>query len=148
MHSKIISAFGLVTVLSLAACTGGEAAAGSDAAVAVSADAVQPAAAAAQPTGNVIEVRMVTEGASNYFEPAEVTARPGDVIRFTLVSGLHNVSCPAGLNGSAAGLPEATPFLQTPGQYVDVPVNMEPGSYTFHCDPHVAMGMVGRLIVE
>lgn len=48
--------------------------------------------AAAGEARRVIEVRMVTDEKGNYFDPAEITARPGDVLRFRLVTGVHNVS--------------------------------------------------------
>jgi plastocyanin len=39
-------------------------------------------------------------------------------------------------------------MLQLPGQTYDVPVNFEPGTYYFQCDPHSALGMKGHLKVE
>lgn len=114
--------------------------------------AAEPAAAttgaAPATTGRVVEVQMITNGAENRFEPAEVRASPGDVVRFTLVGGVHNVSFPAAKNGGAGNLPAASPYLQQPGQTYDLPVELAPGSYTFQCDPHAMMGMVGTLTVE
>ena len=106
------------------------------------------AAADVPATGNVIEVKMITDGQGNYFQPAEVSARPGDVVRFVLESGVHNVSFPADQNASAAGLPAAGEMLQLPGQTYDVPVNFGPGEYKFQCDPHAMLGMVGTLKVQ
>jgi plastocyanin len=108
----------------------------------------QAAPDAAPASGNVIEVRMVTDDKGNYFEPAEVTAKPGDVVRFTLVSGVHNVSFAGDPHAAAAGLPGPSQILQLPGQSHDVPVSMAAGGYTFQCDPHAALGMVGKLTVE
>lgn len=98
--------------------------------------------------GNVIEVRMVTDEVGNYFEPSEITARPGDVLRFALVTGVHNVSFPSARNAGARALPPPTGYLTEEGQTVDVPVTMPPGSYYFQCDPHVALGMTGTLTVK
>ncbi len=107
-----------------------------------------PAAeASVAPTGTVIEVAMITDGAGNYFEPSEIRARRGDVLRFKLVSGVHNVSFPADQASVRTQLPEVGPYLQIPGQTYDVVVTMEPGTYGFVCDPHAALGMVGTLEV-
>jgi len=99
-------------------------------------------------TGRVIEVKMITDDKGNYFEPSEIDAVVGDVIRFTLVSGVHNVSFSADQSGNASGLPAASDYLQLPGQMYDLTVDLEPGSYTFQCDPHAALGMVGKLNVR
>lgn len=107
-----------------------------------------PAAAAAPATGNVIEVRMITDHRGSYYEPAAVTASRGDVVRFILDSGVHNTSFPADKNAGKSGLPGMGPMLQVPGQTYDVPVTFEPGEYTFQCDPHVPLGMFGTLTVE
>lgn len=131
----------------LAACSG------SDAAETATQDAPVAAAEATTSdvpaTGNVIEVKMLTDDeGNNVFEPAHIEAKQGDVLRFTLVSGVHNVSFPADQNANASGLPAASPFLQAPGQTHDIPVTMAEGEYNFQCDPHAALGMVGTLKVE
>jgi len=99
-----------------------------------------------EPTGEIIEVRMTAAG-GGAFEPSELTARQGDVIRFVNVEDVHNISWPAGQNPSGANLPPTSPFFTAPGETHDVLVEMEPGSYFFQCDPHVPMGMVGTLEV-
>lgn len=136
-------------ILFAVACTGSENPGNEPdaAALEVSAlvDETQPAPPA---TGRVIEVKMITDDKGNYFEPAEIDAAAGDVIRFTLVSGVHNVSFPADRNASASGLPPASEYLQLPGQTYDLTVNLPPGNYTFQCDPHAALGMTGVLNVR
>lgn len=135
----------MLTAAAMLAGCGGDAPAGRGVEVA---SPPEPATAAAvEQTGNVIEVRMVTDDRGNYFEPSEITARRGDVLRFTLVSGVHNVSFPVDQASGTAGLPGAGPFLQLPGQTHEVTVDMEPGSYGLQCDPHAALGMVGALEV-
>lgn len=104
--------------------------------------------AKAAPTGRVIEVKMVTDEKGNSFEPRQVTARRGDVLRFTLATGVHGVSFPADENAGGSGMPASSPLLDQPGQTHDVPVTFAPGTYTFRCDPHVALDMVGTLVVE
>jgi plastocyanin len=99
--------------------------------------------------GKYVEVEMVTDGDGSYFKPSEVHANRGDVIRFKLKVGVHNTHFPADSNAGKSGMPSGPgEFLQLPGQTYDVAVGMEPGSYFFQCDPHVALGMKGRLIVH
>jgi plastocyanin len=100
------------------------------------------------PTGTIIQVRLVTDDKGNYFEPDAIRAKPGDVLRLVLVSGMHNFSIPADRNPGKRGLPAPTELLSTAGQTLDVPVNLPAGEYTFQCDPHVALGMVGTLTVR
>jgi plastocyanin len=140
-------------LLAVAALSGGIllAACGGDSAQAASAaPATQSGATtAAVPTGNVVEVKMVSDPSrGEIFEPATVTVKSGDVIRWTLTSGVHNASFPPAKNPSGATLPKATPYLQAPGQTHDMPVDLPPGEYHFQCDPHAMLGMVGTLIVE
>jgi plastocyanin len=99
-------------------------------------------------TGKVIEIAMITDEKGNRFEPSEVHAEEGDLLRFTLKIGAHNVNFPQDKNPGKTGLPAASEILQLPGQTLDVPVNFEEGEYFFQCDPHAALGMVGKLIVH
>lgn len=142
MFSNTTRAALLLTLLS-GACTG-EAA---DAAPYAELAEENAEAPSVEPTGTVVEVRMITDGEGNVFEPAKVEARRGDLIRFVLVSGVHNVSFPGDLNPGAGELPEAGPYLQLPGQTWDLLVEVAPGEYGFQCDPHAALGMVGTLTV-
>lgn len=117
---------------------------GASAAEAVSSE---PSGGAVTPTGRVIEVKMITDGEGNYFEPADFEVRQGDLVRFVLVSGVHNVSFPAAENKGKSGLPAPSDYLQLPGQTFDLLVTMEPGRYFYQCDPHAALGMVGHIEV-
>lgn len=114
-----------------------------------------PAAAAAagpqtpDPGGQIIKVDLVSDGDGNYFKPAEINAKRGDVVRFTLKVGVHNVHFLPDSNAGRTGYPQAaSDFLQLPGQTYDVKVGFAPGTYFFQCDPHVALGMKGHLIVQ
>ena len=102
----------------------------------------------AKPTGKVIVVDMRSDEKGNYFAPATIDAARGDVVRFTLRTGVHNVSFPHDSNSIKVGLPPSSDFLQLPGQEYDLAVNMPAGSYYFHCDPHAALGMKGKLNVR
>jgi len=99
-------------------------------------------------TGKIITVLLTTDEKGSYFTPSTIEASPGDVVRFTLKSGVHNVSFPDSVNTIKDGLPKSSDFLQIPGQEYDLTVSMKPGTYQFHCDPHAALGMKGQLIVK
>jgi plastocyanin len=97
----------------------------------------------------VITVKLTTEAdGTNRFDPAEFEAHQGDVIRYTLGMGVHNVNFLPDSNSIKTGLPPASPMLQLPGQTYDVKVTMPEGTYYFQCDPHAALGMKGHVKVE
>ncbi|HET7630802.1 MAG TPA: plastocyanin/azurin family copper-binding protein [Gemmatimonadaceae bacterium] len=108
-----------------------------------------PAGALTPDPGGVVEsVPMHTDGDGNYFKPKDFEVHQGDVIRFVIASGVHNVSFPADSNKGKSGLPPVGEVLQLPGQSYDVKVNFAPGSYFYQCDAHAALGMTGRIKVE
>ena len=140
--------------LILAAC-GGEKQPATDNAQQPPAAPVTPAAAGfaegqtPAPGGKVIEVHLLTDDqGNNKFDPKEIEAHPGDVVRFTLKTGVHNVDFLADSNSIKTGLPGASALLQLPGQSIDLKVALAPGKYYFQCDPHAALGMKGQLEVE
>ena len=100
------------------------------------------------PTGRVITVELYSDEKGNYFKPNDIEAHRGDVVRFTLKSGVHNVHFLADSNPGAQGLPPASDFLQLPDQTYDFVVSLEKGHYYFQCDPHALLGMKGHLEVE
>ena len=99
--------------------------------------------------GKVITIEMTTdEKGVNKFSPNEFEAHQGDVLRFTLGSGVHNVHFLADSNRTLASPPAASPLLQLPGQTYDIAVDFPEGRYYFQCDPHALLGMVGYVKVE
>jgi plastocyanin len=146
MHRITAVALGALFVIT--GCKGAEQAKPAD-----SAPAATPSAAAPQgevkpgPGGKIIEVDMTTDETSSRFTPSEITARKGDVIRYTLKVGVHNVDFYPDSNAVKMGLPPSSEMLQLPGQTHDMLVTMEPGTYYFHCDPHAALGMKGHVTV-
>jgi plastocyanin len=112
----------------------------------------QPAAGGPQtpdPGGKVIVVEMMTDAeGNNKFSPNDFEAHVGDVIRFTLVQGVHNAQFVADSSPGVQGLPAAGQLLQVPGQTDDVKVTWAPGRYFFQCDPHALLGMIGHVRVE
>ncbi|MCX5766160.1 MAG: plastocyanin/azurin family copper-binding protein [Gemmatimonadetes bacterium] len=133
--------FGIALVLVAAACGGGE----SKPADASAGGAAQSAVAA---TGTVIEISATTDDKGSYYEPKEITAKPGDVLRVKLITGVHNVNFLPDSNPGKAGLPAASAFLQLPGQTIDIPLTFGEGDFYFQCDPHAALGMKGRVVVK
>jgi plastocyanin len=144
----------LFAAFTLAACGGKEkpAADGTQQPAAASA----PAAAAAgfgdnltpDAGGKIVKVELETDDdGTNKFEPNVIKARQGDVIRFELKTGAHNIDFVADSNTVKTGLPAASAILQLPGQTTDFKVSLPPGSYYFQCDPHMALGMKAHLEV-
>ena len=100
------------------------------------------------PGGQVHEIRMTMAG-GGAFEPNQITAKPGDVLKFVNVENVHNVHFRPQDNEGVDNLPPASPFLSQPGQVWEMKVDLAPGrSYHFVCDPHIAAGMVGDLTVQ
>jgi plastocyanin len=137
----------LLLALTAAACGGKEATGGTDSAASQGA-ASTSGAPAAPATGKVVVVELNSDAAGNYFKPAKFEVHRGDVIRFTLKSGVHNVHFLPDSNAGKSNLPAASDMLQLPDQTLDIPVNFAPGKYYFQCDPHAALGMMGHVEVE
>lgn len=142
-----------LTAFSLVAC-GGEKKEGSESAAGESeaTAAAAPAAGGEQTPDEgrkVIVVKLTTEAdGTNRFDPNDFEAHKGDVLRFTLGMGVHNVNFLPDSNSIKTGLPPASPMLQLPGQTYDIKVTMSEGRYYFQCDPHAALGMRGHVKVE
>lgn len=130
------------------------------AAGATTAAAPAAGAAAAMPaTGQTHTVNMKAEGTSFVFEPANITVKQGDAIKFVMVSGApHNVAftdVPADAKAQLdANMPEkiaelAGKMLMNPNEEYTISfAGVKPGSYNFVCQPHAAMGMKGVVTVQ
>ena len=154
----------------LGACGGGEKAADTSAAVTPAADsaaapaATTPAAstgAMAPITGTTHEVKMVGDDKGYRFEPANITVKAGDGIKFTMVSGgPHNVAfdpatIPADVKPQlSANMPNqqgelSSPMFMNPNESYTISfANVKPGQYPYHCTPHLAMNMKGTITVQ
>ncbi|HEX2077162.1 MAG TPA: plastocyanin/azurin family copper-binding protein [Longimicrobium sp.] len=103
--------------------------------------------------GQVHEVRMVTTqgGASGQFEPAQITVKKGDVIRWTMADAqaVHNVSF-SQAQGNPAGFtpPADSPMYTQQGQTYELKIDWNPGTYNYTCVPHAMMGMNGSVTVQ
>ena len=145
----------------LGACGGGET---KDAATDTPTPAATPAptgaVAAAPITGTTHEVRMVLDGTTYKYDPANITVKPGDGITFIMVSGgPHNVAFDpatipadqkdqlfANMPGSMDG---SSPMFVTQDERWTLSLgNIKPGKYPFHCTPHLAMNMRGEITVQ
>jgi plastocyanin len=133
-----------VFALALASCGGGEKPAPpTEAPPAAAAGPIQPC-----PTCKVHVVTMTTTDEGNFFTPKELEAHEGDVLRFTLSIGVHNVHFLPDSNPGVKNLPPASDLLQLPGQTHDILLNFGTGRFYFQCDPHAALGMTGHVKVE
>lgn len=160
-----------VGVAALSACAGGDARPG-DSAVAVGVDtsavAGTPTPAAgtgvmAPITGKTHEVRMLGGDAAGYrFEPANITIKQGDGIKWIMVSGgPHNVAFDAA-NIPADVKPQLDANMGTdkmgelssnmkmnPNETITISfANIKPGTYPYNCVPHIAMNMKGVITVQ
>lgn len=149
----------------MGACGGGDKAATDTAVAAAPAAEAAPAAAAAGAmapiTGTTHEVKMIGDGAGYRFEPADITVKAGDGIKFTMVSGgPHNVAFdPAALSPEAktqlmANMPEQSGelsskmMLNADESYTISFAGVPAGTYDYNCTPHLAMNMKGKITVQ
>jgi plastocyanin len=155
----------------LGACGGGEKAADTTAAAtpaatdtaatAAPATPAAPAGTAAAITGKTHEVKMIGDDKGYRFDPADITIKAGDGIKFIMVSGgPHNVAfdpatIPADVKSQLmANMPNqqaelSSPLFMNPNEEYTISfANVKPGSYPYHCTPHLAMGMKGTITVQ
>jgi plastocyanin len=164
--------FALAFVASaLVACGGGDNKA-ADSAAATPTDSAATAAPTAQATpagtataapatGTIHEVKMIGDDKGYRFEPANVTVKQGDGIKFIMVSGgPHNVafeesgipaaaSAQLSANIENAAAPLTSQMTVNPNEVVNISfANVPAGTYNYHCTPHLAMGMKGVITVQ
>ena len=79
------------------------------------------------------------------FDPPEVHIKAGQAVKWTWVSGRHNVV--SGATCTPDG--KFTSGTQTDGPPATYEHTFaEPGTYPYYCDPHCGIGMTGKVIVE
>jgi plastocyanin len=160
----------------LGACGGGENKATDTSKVAPSPGAAAPAPTTGAPapaapaaggatkvaaTGATHEVKMIGDDKGYRFDPANLTIKSGDAVRFTMVSGgPHNVAFdPATIPADSKAQLDAnmdqklselsSPMLMNPDEHYVISFGgIKPGVYPFHCTPHLAMGMKGVITVQ
>ncbi len=156
----------------LGACGGGDKKADT---TATAAPAVTDTAATAAPatttgamapvTGTTHEVKMIGDTKGFRFEPANITVKAGDGIKFlNMGGGPHNVafdatSVPADvksqLNANFGADKDAQMDLSSKltgvaaGDAITISfANIAPGTYNIFCLPHKMMGMTGKITVQ
>ena len=163
---------GLVLVAAIAAvgaCGGGDKAATDTSSAAAppaagSTTAAAPGAGAAAGamspvTGAWHEVKMLGDDKGYRFEPADLTVKAGDGIRWTMVSGgPHNVAfqnvSAAARGALAANMPNqisdlSSPMLLNANEKYEVSFAKVPaGKYEYICTPHIATNMRGSVTVQ
>jgi plastocyanin len=165
-----------VGVLSLGACAGGEKKPADDTThVAVDTTAASTttttpgtstttsgAATMAPITGTTKTVNMVGDAKGYRFEPANFTVKQGDGVKFVVVSGgPHNVAfdpatIPADVrpqldaNMGTDKMGELSSNMKmNAGESITVSFgNVKPGTYPYHCTPHLALNMKGVITVQ
>jgi plastocyanin len=127
---------------------------------AMEAPAAEAPAAAQAVTGTMHTVNMIGDEQGYRFEPADITIKAGDGIKFVMVSGgPHNVAfdptlLPEGVKSTlTANMPNqmtelAGPMMLNPNEEYTVSfAGVAPGTYEYFCTPHLAMGMKGNITV-
>ena len=174
-------------VIALGACAGGgdkNASTSTPDTTAAAAAAPTPAAGAAAPTtaatagtpapitGKTWDVKMIGDQKGYRFEPATLSIKVGDGVKFTNVTGgPHNVAfntLPAegadsanakqlasNMPGQTGAGPSAkigdlsSPLLIAPNDTYTVSfAGVKPGKYDINCTPHLALGMKGTITVQ
>lgn len=101
--------------------------------------------------GHLVVIRMVDQGGGQYrFAPAQVNVAPGDTVRWEEASDApHNVQFDTWPKGAKPGSAQTGPLLTTKGATYQVVIDgrFPPGTYTYECTPHGALGMKAKLTV-
>jgi plastocyanin len=128
---------------------------------AVTPGAAAGAAASAPATGKTVEVKMLGDASGYRFDPANVTIKSGDQIKWVMVSGgphnvaFQNITDPAvaaqldaNMPGQKMG-PLSGPMVMQPNEAYTVSfAKIPPGKYDYICTPHAAMNMKGTVTVQ
>jgi plastocyanin len=105
----------------------------------------------AQSTPHVVLVRMIDKPNGQFgFDPAAVSAQPGDTIRFVQVSSApHNVHFTKTPKGAKLGTATSGSYVMAANQSYEVILDARfpAGTYQFICDPHQTVGMAGTLTI-
>lgn len=116
-------------------------------------------AAMAPITGKTVEIKMIGDGQTYKFDPANVTIKQGDGVKFVMTSGgPHNIAfinVPEAAKAQlSANMPDqmkdlTSKMMMNPNETYTVSfANVPAGKYDFHCEPHAAMNMTGSVTVQ
>jgi plastocyanin len=157
----------VASAIMLGACGGGESkpaetTPAATATPAATTPAVTASGTAAPITGKTIEVKMIGDAKGYRFEPATITAKVGDGIKFIVDGsmGPHNIAfdvtkIPAesraqlDANFGSDKMGELSSGLKmAPGESITISLGgLVAGKYEFNCTPHLAMNMKGTLTI-
>lgn len=159
-------------VVGFTACAGGDARPGDTTAVTIDTSTATPVAGTTTPagtagvmapiTGTTHEVKMIGDAQGYRFEPANITVKQGDGIKWIMVSGgPHNVAFDAATipadvkpqldaNMGADKMGELSSNMKmNPNETITVSfANIKAGKYPYICTPHIAMNMKGVVTVQ
>ena len=158
----------VASAMVLGACGGGDASTAEETgtanagatAAAVPSQTPPTAGTPAPVTGTTHVVNMVVDAQGQYkFEPADITVKAGDAVRWVMVSGgPHNVAFQnitdaaaksalmANMQNQASEL--SSPMFMNPNEEYIVSFGGVPaGKYEYVCTPHLALGMKGTVTV-
>jgi plastocyanin len=150
----------VAAVATLGACGGGEKAPDAAQTATPAAGAAPAGAVAAMPaTGKTHEVKMIGDEKGYRFEPAALTIKVGDAVKFVTVSAQpHNIAFSAVPAESKAQLqanmPEAMGDLMgkmligATETYTISFAGVVAGKYEINCTPHLANNMKGTITVQ
>ena len=159
----------LASAAVLGACGGGENKAADTtkappAAAPATPAATTPAAGGLSPiaaTGDTVTVKMISDDKGYRFDPANISIKSGQAVKFVMISGgPHNVAfdpatVPADskdqLNANMVGQMSelSSALVMNPNESITISFGgIKPGTYPFHCTPHLAMGMKGVITVQ
>ena len=104
---------------------------------------------------------MIGDATGYKFDPANITIKQGDAVKFIMTSGgPHNVAfsgvtdpaaaaqLDANMPGAKIG-PMSSPMVMQPNEAYTISfAKVPPGTYNFNCTPHAAMNMKGTITVQ
>jgi plastocyanin len=90
------------------------------------------------------EVKMGTDGGLLKFDPAELTIKSGDTVKWVNNKlAPHNVM----FEGDKGAAYNHKALLFSPGESFEETFN-DSGTYSYYCEPHRGAGMVAKITVE
>ena len=113
-----------------------------------------------EPKADTVVIEMRGDANGYVFAPDTVHIHTGDLVIWKMVSGgPHNIAFSQAAAGDAADVINrnmtskiaylSSPMIMNPGEALTIPFNdVPPGTYEYHCTPHLAMGQKGVIIVD
>ena len=93
-------------------------------------------------SADTVSVKMGTDGGMLKFEPATVTIKEGDTVKWE-----NNKMSPHNVVFENAADKSHKNLVFSPGEGYESTFN-EAGEYSYYCEPHRGAGMVGKVVVQ